>query len=90
MLISTGYDSLIWLKLLSAKASAKADLTSNSPTHSTILGKVTITVSLTEPYSGCGVLNFELMLIALGSADTSRPMLGVAMPERQAATLKAK
>lgn len=55
-----------------------------------MLGKVTITVSLTAPYSGCGVLNFELMLIALGSADTSRPMLGVAMPERQAATLKAK
>lgn len=58
--------------------------------HSTMLGSVTFVVSLTKLYSGCGGLNFELMLTNLGRADTSRPMLGLATPERQAATLKAR
>lgn len=53
-----------------------------------MLGSVTITVSVAALYSGVAV-NFELMLITLGSTETSRPMLG-ATPVRQAATLKAK
>lgn len=53
-----------------------------------MLGSVTIAVSVAALYSGVAI-NFELMLITLGSAETSRPMLG-ATPVRQAATLKAK
>ena len=55
-----------------------------------MLGRVTITVSVVALYSGCGAVSFEVMLMTLGSAETSRPMLGAATPERQAATLKAR
>jgi hypothetical protein len=60
----------------------------NFELYSTMLGSVTITVSVAVVYSGEAV-NFELMLITLGSIETLMPMLG-ATPVRQAATLKAK
>ncbi len=55
-----------------------------------MLGKLATTVSAAAVLCWGAAINFELMLMTLGSADTSRPMLGEATPVRQAVTLRAK